>query len=132
MSQPNEIPSFEKINKCHVSIKSLRNQLQTSQNIDELTVIASKIIELEHTILFERQIGCQKLNKKKVFIINKIDRLKRQLFIAKNELNNIENILNLKLNKYKEKLERKIEDISIEYEKIVAQSNATIIKQHNK
>ena len=106
---------FDKINRCNVAIRSLRNQLKISNNLDELTLIAGKIIDLENEILSERTIGCKQLTRKKKAIEVKIDTLRRKISTEESKLNNIDNMITLKISKYKEQLETKIEHLSREY-----------------
>jgi len=106
---------FDKINRCNVAIRSLRNQLKISNNLDELTLIAGKIIDLENEILSERTIGCKQLTRKKKAIEVKIDTLRRKISTEESKLNNIDNMITLKISRYKEQLETKIEHLSKEY-----------------
>lgn len=120
-----EETSFDKINRCSVAIQSLRNQLKLSQNLDELTIIAGKIIDLENEILSERTAGCKKLAKKKKEIEIKIDGLRRKISNEETKLSTIDNMITLKISKYKEQLENKIEDLSKEYNSIVSMCDVT-------
>jgi predicted NAD-dependent protein-ADP-ribosyltransferase YbiA (DUF1768 family) len=93
-------PKFDKINKLNVAISSLRNQLKTSISINEILLIASKIIELEQSVCYNRLYGCKELENKRNHIIYKIIKLKRQLTQANKNLIHIENSLDYKLNRY--------------------------------
>ena len=50
-------PCFDRINRHNVAITSLKNQLKQASSIDELTVLAGKIIELEQQIVVEKTAG---------------------------------------------------------------------------
>ena len=112
-------PSFNIINKYNICIKSLSNQLKISTNVNELTVIASKIIELEQEILYEKTSGCLKLKKEKYKINNKIETLKRQINIAEKELQYIESSLDYKINGQKKILNKKIDKLNDEYNDVL-------------
>jgi hypothetical protein len=107
--------SFEIINKYNVAILSLRNQLKNAKGIDELTVIASKIIDLEQHILVEKSTGYKELEHEKKKVENKIDKLERELRQAENELNRIDNNIDLKLNGYRSALQAKIEGLTYDF-----------------
>jgi len=109
-------PRFEVINKYNVAIKSLRNQLKHATGIDELTNIASKIIDLENQILIEKSTGYKQLEKEKSKIEAKIIRLQREMDKASRDLNNITNSLDFKLNGYKKTLQDKIDSLNEEYQ----------------
>jgi len=114
-----DIPSFEKINRYNVAIQSLKNQLRQSQSIEELTSIASKIIELEQQIVVEKTSGYKKLEKEKKDIEAKIDKIRRELVRSEQDLARIGNSLDLKLSGYRKILQGKIESLSQEYETLL-------------
>ncbi len=111
-------PNFEKINKYNVTIMSLKNQLKASTNIDELTMIAGKIIELEHQIIVEKTAGYKSLEKERKEIENKIDKIRRELKRAEDELARVDGTLDFKLNGYRIALQNRIEVLSDEYNEI--------------
>ena len=112
-------PRFDVINRYNVAIKSLRNQLKTASGIDELTNIASKIIELEQQIMIEKSIGYQRLKDNKKQIKYKIDKLQRELNQAEGELSQIDTKLTFKINGYRKTLQARIDSLNIEYQAIV-------------
>ena len=116
-------PSFEKINKYNVAIKSLKNQLKNSNSIDELTIIAGKIIELEQQIVVERGAGYRQLERERKEVENKVDKIKRELRRAEDELARIDSTLDLKVNGYKKTLQLKIDALGEEYNIIAEKIN---------
>jgi hypothetical protein len=114
-------PRFEVINKYNVAILSLRNQLKQASGIDELTQIASKIIDLEHQILAEKSAGYKELEDEKKKIESKVDKLKRELKRAEGDLGRIDNSIDVKLNGYRKALQSKIENLTQEYTNIEQQ-----------
>jgi predicted nucleic acid-binding Zn-ribbon protein len=109
---------FEVINKYNVAIISLRNQLKNASSIDELTILASKIIDLEQQILVEKSTGYKQLEQEKKKVENKIDKLTRELKQAENDLYRIDNNIDLKLNGYRSALQAKIEGLTEDYNTI--------------
>lgn len=108
-------PRFDVINKYNITIKSLRNQLAKATDIDELTAIAAKIIELEHSIMLERSAGYRQIEYEQKKIAERVNMLQRSLQLAEMELSNLTNKLDFKLNGYRAKLEEKVENLSLEY-----------------
>jgi predicted nuclease with TOPRIM domain len=119
-------PQFEKINKINISINSLKNKLKSSKGIDELTDIAGQIIELEKQIIAEKTTGYKKLEKDKKLVESKIDKIQRELKQAKEELNRLDNNLIIKVDRYKNTLQKKIEILNIEYNQILENSDTII------
>lgn len=116
-----ENPRFEIINKYNVAILSLRNQLKQAKGIDELTQIASKIVDLEQQILVEKTVGYKELEGEKKKIETKIDKLRRELKWAENDLDRIDNTIDVKLNGYRKALQYKIENLTSDYTNIEQQ-----------
>lgn len=112
---------FDVINRYNVAIASLRNQLKLATGIDELTVIASKIIDLEQQILVEKTAGYKELEKEKSTVESKIDKMKRELRRLEDDLHTIDNKIDLKVNVYRKVLQNKIDDLSDQYTGIVGQ-----------
>ncbi len=110
-----ENPRFDIINKYNVAIASLRNQLKQASGIDELTQIASKIIELEQQILVEKSAGYKELEEEKKKVEGKVDKLRRDLKRAEDDLNRIGNNIDVKINGYRRALQHKIENLTQEY-----------------
>lgn len=110
---------FELINKYNVAIGSLRNQLKAASSIDELTVIAGKIIDLENQIMYEKKAGYQELQQEKTVIEDKIDKARRELARLETDLQRVGNKLDLKVNGSKIELERSIGDLDREYQTVV-------------
>ncbi len=111
-------PRFDLINKHNVTIKSLRNQLHRAEGIDELTTIASKIIELEQQIMIEKSIGYRQLEESKKQLLYKINKLQRSLQKAEADLSQIDTKLDFKLNGYRNRLQEKIDLLNSEYQSI--------------
>lgn len=111
-----QTPRFDVINRHNVAIISLRNQLRNATGIDELTAIASKIIELENKILLERSSGYKQLEEEKKKMESKMDKLRREMEKTASELELIGSALDNKLNGYKKTLQRKIESLTNDYE----------------
>lgn len=124
-------PRFEIINKYNVAIASLRNQLKQASGIDELTQIASKIIDLEHQILVEKSAGYKELEDEKKKIESKVDKLKRELKRAEDDLGRIDNSIDVKLNGYRKALQSKIENLTQEYTNIEQQilNNVNLLEE---
>ena len=110
-----DFPRFDNINKYNITIKSLRNKLKSAKGIDELTNIASKIIDLENQILVEKSNGYKQLENEKKHIEKKITKLQRVLSSANNELQRIDDSLECKLNGYRKKLQLRIDNLNDEY-----------------
>lgn len=108
-------PDFNIINKYNITINSLRNQLKLSTDINELTLIASKIIELEYQILYEKTAGCNRIQKEKKRIVDHIDKMKCKIAIAEKELEYVEKSLDHKINGYKQSLQNKIDILDEDY-----------------
>lgn len=108
-------PSFEKINKYNVAIQSLKNQLKQASSLDELTILAGKIIELEQQIVIEKSTGYKQLEKERKDIEQKIDKIRRELHRAEADLSRINNTLDFKINGYKKTLQAKIDSLGEEY-----------------
>jgi chromosome segregation ATPase len=116
-------PSFDRINRFNVAIVSLKNQLKLSTNIDELTILASKIIELEQQIIVEKTAGYKKLEKEKKEIEDRIDKIKRELKRAEDDLQRIGNNLDLKVNGLRKTLQIRIDSLNTEYDSLVNRVN---------
>lgn len=112
-------PRFDIINKYNITILSLRNKLKNAEGIDELTDIASKIIELEQAIMREKTVGYRRLEDEKKKIKNKIGKLQRELDTAMMELDQLDSKIDHKMNGYKTGLEKKIESLAAEYNGLV-------------
>jgi hypothetical protein len=112
---------FDLINRYMVAIISLRNQLKNASGIDELTLIASKIIDLEQQILVEKTAGYKELEKEKCNVENKIDKIKRELRRLEDDLHSIDNKIDLKVNVYRKALQGRINDLSDQYTNIIDQ-----------
>lgn len=125
LTQTNSKINFERINKFNVAIASLKNQLKNVANIDELTLITSKIIDLEQQIIVEKTAGYEKLEKEKKEIEEKIDRIKRDLRKAEDDLQRVGNNLELKINGYKKTLQTKIDLLNDEYSCLVKYTCST-------
>lgn len=118
---PNTTTRFDTINRYNVAIISLRNQLKQAAGIDELTILAGKIIDLEQQILVEKTAGYKELEKEKVQVESKIDKMRRELRFLENDLQRIDNKIDLKVNVYRTALQGRIENLSTEYSTIVKQ-----------
>ena len=105
-------PRFDNINKYNVTIKSLRNKLRSATGIDELTDIASKIIDLENQILAEKTNGYKQLENEKKQVEKKINKLQRVLSKETDKLQQIDNSLEFKLNGYRKKLQLRIDSLN--------------------
>jgi predicted nucleic acid-binding Zn-ribbon protein len=112
---------FDVINRYNVSIASLKNQIKQATGIDELTVLAGKIIDLEQQILVEKTAGYKELEKEKSVVEDKIDRIKRELRRLEGDLQHIDNKIDLKVNVYRRVLLNKIDTLSEEYTGIADQ-----------
>lgn len=112
---------FDVINRYNVAIISLRNQLKQATGIDELTLIAGKIIDLEQQILVEKTAGYEELEKEKNVVESKIDKIRRELRRLEDDLQMIGNKIDLKVNVYRSVLQNKIDNLSVEYTGIVDQ-----------
>ena len=106
---------FSKINILNCSIRSLKNQLKSASSIDELTVITSKILDLEQCIADERIAGYQKLNRLRISLETKIDGLSDRSKPLEYELSCVTLALVHKLNTYRSILDKKITNLSCEY-----------------
>ena len=107
-----DLPRFDNINKYNVTIKSLRNKLKAAKGIDELTDVASKIVELENQILAEKSIGYKQLETEKKQVENKINKLQRVLTKETNKLQQIDDSLECKLNGYRKKLQLRVDSLN--------------------
>jgi predicted nuclease with TOPRIM domain len=116
-------PRFDVINRYNVAILSLRNQLKQANGIDELTAIAGKIIELEQQILVEKSAGYAQLEEEKKKVEGKVDKLRRELKRAEDDLNRIDNSMDLKVNGYRKALQTKIDLLNEEYNDIMSYSS---------
>ena len=105
ISQVIHQPRFDLINKYNIAIKSLRNQIKNTKGLDDLTVLADKIIELEHKIMLEKSTGYRKLETSKIAVKNKIDKLQRELANAQNVLTYINSKLDYKINRHSKKVQ---------------------------
>jgi predicted nuclease with TOPRIM domain len=112
-------PRFEVINKYNVAVASLRNQLKTATGIDELTSIASKIIDLEQQILVEKSAGYKQLEAEQKTIHAKVDKLRRELRRAEDELDQLGNKIDIKINGYKKSLQQKIDALTDDYNLVI-------------
>lgn len=121
-------PRFDVINKYNITIKSLRNQLARATDIDELTNIAAKIIELEHAIMLERSAGYRQIEHEQKKLVDRVNTLQRSLQLAEMELSNLTNKLDFKLNGYRAKLEEKVEQLSVEYNRAISSVPPTPIQ----
>ena len=119
-------PDYQIINKSNVQAASLLNRLRKTDNINELTTIAGKIIDLEQTVLRERQAVCKRLQAQQKRIQNQIDSLRRALERKTTQLNIVKNKLDLRLVNYKKILETKINVLSGEYNKALERINAEL------
>lgn len=108
-------PSFDKINRINVTIRSLRNQLRVTTDISKLSQIAHKIAELEEQAVIEKSRGYKQLEKRKKTIEDKIDKMKRQLSRAESELQQVDNSLHHKVDGYRKLLQMRINMLHEEY-----------------
>jgi hypothetical protein len=115
MASLNKNKRYEIINKYNVAIASLRNKILQTNGIDELTLLASKIIEMEQQILIEKTAGYKELEKEKKTLENKLDKAKREIQRMEHDKTIINNKINVKINGYKKTLESKIADLSNDY-----------------
>lgn len=102
---------YKLINKHNVKIASLRNQISASKDIDELTMIANKIIDLENEIMLEKNGELKKLEKVKTEAEEKVDTIKRKLKQAEYDLQYIQTTIDSKTNSYKKQLQQKIDNL---------------------
>lgn len=117
-------PRFDVINRYNVAILSLKNQLKTATGIDELTSIASKIIDLEQQILVEKTAGYKQLEKEQKEISSKVDKLRRELRRAEEELESVDHKIDHKINGYRKALQIKIDSLNEDYNVIVENMEA--------
>jgi hypothetical protein len=117
------VPNFDKINKYTVVICSLRNQLKTSKNIDELIVLAGKIIGLEQKILIEKTAGYKKLQRARIRAEESILKLNHLLAISEEKLSYVNSIIEFKLNGYKKNLQSKIDILKDDYNSTIVLNN---------
>jgi predicted nucleic acid-binding Zn-ribbon protein len=115
-----DCPKFDRINRYSVSINSLRNQLKHASGIDELTMIASKIIDLENQIMIEKSTGYKQLEEEKKLIENRIKKLSKEIDKANDDLQRVGNTLEYRLNGYKKTLQNKVESLNEEYTEMLA------------
>lgn len=113
-----EKPNFDKINRINVAIKSLRNQLRNTTDIEKLTQIAGSIATLEHQAVVEKSQGYKQLEKQRKHIEDKIDNMKRQLKNAEYELQRVDNSLYNKVSGYRKLLQMRINMLHEEYAQI--------------
>ena len=106
---------YDKINRCSVAIASLRRQLANANDVDELTILASKIIELEQQLTAEKLKTNIVLEKKKTEMERKIDLLRRKLTQAEEELALIKATIKRKRENTKSSLDLKISMLNKEY-----------------
>lgn len=106
---------FDKVNRCSVAIVSLRRQLTNANDINELTLLAGKIIELEQELTTEKLKTTLALEKKKNTVEKKIDLLKRKLLQAEEELALIKATIKRKRENTKNSLDLKISLLNKEY-----------------
>lgn len=119
VKQAKKKPRFYLINKYNVAIISLRNQLKQANGIDELTYIASKIIDLENQIMLERKNGYKQLEEEKKVVEKKIMGLQKEIENAADALRRIDNEIEFKLNGYRKTLQTRIDKLQEEYSKIM-------------
>lgn len=110
-----DIKRFENVNKYNVTISSLRNKLKMAKGVDELTDIASKIVELENQILIEKTNGYKQLESERKHVEKKINKLQQVLTKETNKLQQIDNSLECKLNGYRKKLQMRIDLLNDDY-----------------
>jgi septal ring factor EnvC (AmiA/AmiB activator) len=119
-----DVPDFRKINQYQVAILSLKTKLKEAKDIDDLTILSNKIIELEKEILVEKTSGHKKLEKEREEIRQKIDKIQRQLMAAQHDLERVNNSIELKTTGYKKVLEKKIEALSEEYSHLLSEQES--------
>jgi hypothetical protein len=108
-------PNFQKINAAHVRIKSLRNKINKTENIDEITNMMAEVLTLENEILNEKTKGQKLLESKKKAIEEKIEKLSRGLFKLEDELSIVDMELHQKTEKARADLAIKIKILESEY-----------------
>ena len=108
-------PRFDKINRINVAIRSLKNKLHNVTNIEDLSMIAKNIAELEHQAVVEKSRGYKQLEKRRKDIEEKIDTMKRKLQRAESELQQVDNSLYNKVNGYRKLLQMRINMLHEEY-----------------
>jgi hypothetical protein len=109
---------FSKINIIKCSILSLKNQLKSAASIDELTVITSKIIDLEQSIADEKLAGYQQLNITRRILEAKLSGMPERSKVIEYELNRVTLTLIHKLNGYKKVLDKKIDTLHTDYDEL--------------
>jgi predicted nuclease with TOPRIM domain len=110
---------FDVINRYNVTIKSLKNKIKQASGIDELTMLASKIIELEQGILVEKTAGYKELEREKLQIEEKVDKAKRDLQRLESELEHLDNKLDYKVNGYRRVLESRLDNLNKDYNMVL-------------
>lgn len=123
-----DTPDFRKINQYQVAILSLKTKLKEAKDIDDLTILSNKIIELEKEILVEKTSGHKKLEKEREEIRQKIDKIQRQLLAAQHDLERVNNSIELKTTGYKKVLEKKIEALSEEYSHLLSEQESMSVE----
>ncbi len=88
------------INKYKIALQSVKNKLETCTDLETLLDLSRDIVEIETKIMQEYQKGYSKLEVNKKNVRAKIDKLKRNLNKAESELNQINNSIDVKMNKH--------------------------------
>ncbi len=109
-------PNFNRINRYSVQINSLKNQLRTASDINELISVSSKIIELEKQIILERMAGFNALQKEKNAAVEKIDKIRRSLEKEEEKLWRINTTIDNRTTQYRNTLQSRIEELEHEFE----------------
>lgn len=106
---------FNTINKYNVQVLSLKNKLKVASDVEEISCIATRIVELENSIMLERTTRFKILEKEKKEIENRIDKIRRELKRAEDDLRIIDSSITVRIDGYKEKLQEQIEELTREY-----------------
>lgn len=106
---------FDLINKYNIAIGSLKNKLKAASDINELTIVAGQIMELENKIILERTSGYQKLEKERIQVLAEIDNHKRALARLEGLLHTIEQRIKSKTTLNQKIIEAKLSQLHIEY-----------------
>lgn len=118
---------YDLINRYSVSIASLRNRLKRTVSVDELAIIASKIIDLENRIMAEKNSGCKELEIKRATVEERIKKLRSLLRESKRELRHINKEIDAKIMLYRKELDGRIMLLKDEYNNIIGHIDKNFI-----
>ncbi len=113
-------PNFRKINAAKVRIASLRNKINRTKNIDEITNMMAEVLTLEDDILREKTKGYKLLESKKKMIEARIEKMVHELNKLEDELSSVDMELKQKTEKAKADLAEKIKILEKEYNEVTA------------